>query len=327
MDKERDTYFDLLRGIAIIMVVGIHTYGDGLLHFNLIIRQLLNCAVPIFLAISGYFIGLKSFEEKGSYSRFLKKQITRVYFPMLFWSIPWVLLSIKAGSDLWQTLLTAFFGGVSIFYFITLIIQYYVLTPVIQKVNISNRGGYSVILTIVGISLFDYLQRIQGVKLSLLEAASPFIVWMVFYVMGTLKAQKLDMPITFRRPLIGVALGIVLSCIHILWFYHYYGCVVPGIKLSSHIYTYFVVLWLFSDDARKLYNKVKVSKTVKWIEEVGTLSFFIYLNHCLFIFAISVLHVPHIWFLRWPLCILLSYMFAKICYRKCPNAIKKYVGL
>lgn len=141
MDKERDTYFDLLRGIAIIMVVGIHTYGDGLLHFNLIIRQLLNCAVPIFLAISGYFIGLKSFEEKGSYSRFLKKQITRVYFPMLFWSIPWVLLSIKAGSDLWQTLLTAFFGGVSIFYFITLIIQYYVLTPVIQKVNISNRGG------------------------------------------------------------------------------------------------------------------------------------------------------------------------------------------
>lgn len=179
----------------------------------------------------------------------------------------------------------------------------------------------------MGISLFDYLQRIQGIKLSLLEAASPFIVWMVFYVMGTLKAQKLDMPITIRCPLIGVALGIVLSCIHILWFYHYYGCVVPGIKLSSHIYTYFVVLWLFSDDARILYNKVKVSKTVKWIEEVGTLSFFIYLNHCLFIFAISVLHVPHIWFLRWPLCILFSYMFAKICYKLCPITIKKYVGL
>ena len=141
MTKQRDTYFDFLRGIAIIMVIGIHTYVDGLMHFNLFLRQFLNCAVPIFLAISGYFIGRKSFEEKGSYTQFLGKQIPRVYLPMLFWSIPWVLLSIKAGNNPWLTVLKVFAGEMSIFYFIILIMQYYILTPIIQKFNIRIGGG------------------------------------------------------------------------------------------------------------------------------------------------------------------------------------------
>ena len=111
------------------------------MHFNLFLRQFINCAVPIFLAISGYFIGRKSFEEKGSYIQFLGKQIPRVYLPMLFWSIPWGLLSIKAGNNPWLTVLKAFAGEMSIFYFIILIMQYYILTPIIQKVNIRIGGG------------------------------------------------------------------------------------------------------------------------------------------------------------------------------------------
>ena len=142
MTKQRDTYFDFLRGIAIIMVIGIHTYVDGLMHFNLFLRQFLNCAVPIFLAISGNFIGRKSFEEKGSYTQFLGKQIPRVYLPMLFWSIPWVMLSIKGGNAPLITVLKAFAGEMSIFYFIILIMQFYILTPVIQKANIRIGGVF-----------------------------------------------------------------------------------------------------------------------------------------------------------------------------------------
>ena len=142
MIKQRDTYYDFLRGVAIIMVIGIHTYTDGLMHLNLFLRQFLNCAVPIFLAISGYFIGKKSFDEKGSYTKFLGKQIPRVYLPMLFWSIPWVILSIKGGNDPWLSMLKAFVGEMSIFYFIILIMQYYLLTPVIQKVNMRLGGVF-----------------------------------------------------------------------------------------------------------------------------------------------------------------------------------------
>ena len=58
LPRNRDTYFDVLRGLAIIQVIGIHAYGGG----NLELREILNMAVPLFLAISGYFIGKKSLE-------------------------------------------------------------------------------------------------------------------------------------------------------------------------------------------------------------------------------------------------------------------------
>lgn len=138
--QQRDTYFDFLRGIAIIMVIGIHTYTDGLMHFNLFLRQFLNCAVPIFLAISGYFIGHKSFAEQGSYVKFLKRQVPRVYIPMLLWSIPWMLLAIRGGESPIVSIIRTFVGDMSIFYFIILIIQYYALAPLIQRENRKSGG-------------------------------------------------------------------------------------------------------------------------------------------------------------------------------------------
>ena len=41
-----NTYFDFLRGLAIMMVVGIHTYTLG--EDSTVVRQLLNTAVPLF---------------------------------------------------------------------------------------------------------------------------------------------------------------------------------------------------------------------------------------------------------------------------------------
>ena len=67
----RLNYYDFLRGIAILMVVAIHT-GPAY-HFEsmqgvlvVMVRQVLNCAVPIFFAISGYFLAMKKLETKIS---------------------------------------------------------------------------------------------------------------------------------------------------------------------------------------------------------------------------------------------------------------------
>ena len=80
------TYFDFLRGIAILMVVGIHTFpGASWDNPNdvlpIAIRQILNCAVPIFLALSAYFIANKKFDTSKDVFPFWKKQIPKVYIP------------------------------------------------------------------------------------------------------------------------------------------------------------------------------------------------------------------------------------------------------
>lgn len=174
--------------------------------------------------------------------------------------------------------------------------------------------------------MFDYTQRILGMKLTLVEAASPFPVWMVFYVMGVLKAQNIKFPFQTIRPWIGAAIGITLCVVHIAWIYTQYGSIVHGIKLSSQIYTYFVIMWLFSDNARSFYNKIRYSKIADWIVETGRLSFFIYLTHCLIIFTFSIIHIPYLWSVRWPLCIILSYIVAKVCDKQCNRFVKKYIG-
>lgn len=327
-DKQRDFYYDFLRGIAIMMVIGIHTYTDGFMHFNLFLRQFLNCAVPIFLAISGYFIGRKNFEN-GSYGIFLQKQIPRVYIPMLIWSIPWLLLSLHQGELLSKSLVRVFVGdmSISIFYFIILIMQYYILTPFIQRANTQFGGGkYAVMITLIGITLFDYLLRIKSINVPLVGSAGLFPVWLIFYVMGVLKAQKINLPFLCKRPLTWAIFAILLCCLQIGIMYKLNGGVVHGIKLSAHIYSFFVVMWLFTKQARSCYSKIQNTKVVHHVIVVGKLSFFIYLTHCLFLYALNYIQFPNAWSLRWVTCLCLSYGMAMVFDKVCPQKMKKYFG-
>ena len=135
---QRNLYFDALRGIAIMMVVAIHTFyacefESWLSICAISMREIFNMAVPMFLAISGFFIGRVVFEDKRQVFVFWKKQIPKVYIPVLFWSIPYFALAILEGQSILENVLLLFFCGYSIYYFIALIVQCYLLLPVIQK--------------------------------------------------------------------------------------------------------------------------------------------------------------------------------------------------
>jgi len=143
---ERNQYYDFLKGMAIIMVVCIHTFaGAGFTSshelFNTCVRQILNCAVPIFIACSGFFLANKTLSNKETIKCFYKKQISRVYIPCLLWSIPWFLLNLLTGHSVLKETINLFFCGYSVYYFVILMIQYYLLLPWIQKINRKLGGG------------------------------------------------------------------------------------------------------------------------------------------------------------------------------------------
>lgn len=133
--SKRISYFDSLRGIAIILVIIIHTYTasnfqDYQSIFNIIVREFCNLAVPLFLFISGFFVGQKPFKDRSNYLMFLKKQLPRVYIPCLIWSLPifiyWVFTGKPLVSSLCRVVICSAYGP---YYFIALIIQMYILTP------------------------------------------------------------------------------------------------------------------------------------------------------------------------------------------------------
>lgn len=136
MEIKRNVYFDFLRGIAIIMVVFIHCFPtDTFSNYQLFFRQILNTAVPLFLACSAFFIGKKHIDNRKKYVVFIQKQIPKIYIPMLFWSLPEFVWMIYSGKPILEAFLFFVCGGLSIYYFVFLIVQYYLITPAFNKLH------------------------------------------------------------------------------------------------------------------------------------------------------------------------------------------------
>lgn len=294
--NERDWYFDFLRGIAIAMVVAIHTYAavdeiDGIV----LIRQMLNCAVPLFLAISGYFIGKKDLSSLEKYKAFLKKQIPRVYVPMLLWSILFLLIDFKH-SGFHLGMLTVFVGGCSVFYFIILVIEFYILTPLIQRTSRPKSLIISSLITLGGIILFVYLMHVKRYNIPMYLNGTPFILWLVFYVLGV----KFHNGISFRWWFLPIAFFFLLCSLGETYFYSAIGKVAHGIKISSHFYSAFVILIVLSKGFRenfvRMFENVKIICVISWL---GRQSFFVYLSHMLVIPIASKICGGAIWPTKW----------------------------
>ena len=164
--KQHITYFDFLRGVAILMVLGIHTYVDGDFTsldgtLKILFRQILNCAVPVFLALSAFFLGRKTFENRDSVLFFWKKQIPKVYIPCMVWSLPLLVILILEGGNILELICKMIVCGLSVYYFIALIIQYYLLLPFLQK-HLKRNLIVAIISSVIAVfncNLFALYQR------------------------------------------------------------------------------------------------------------------------------------------------------------------------
>lgn len=91
---KRIDYFDMLRGVAIIFVLICHSYSGDPLNGSfkeelyLVVRQIVTCAVPIFLAESGFFLANKHFSNRIEFFNFWSMHSFRIWLPMVVWSIP-----------------------------------------------------------------------------------------------------------------------------------------------------------------------------------------------------------------------------------------------
>ena len=158
-EKARIPYFDFLRGIAILLVVSIHTFGlfpvtDNLWgEIKLLLSQVIQCAVPLFLAISGFFLAKK----QAKYTTLLKRQIPRVYIPVLIWSLPFYIKALNGGYNSFTATVICLACGFSIYYFVAVIMQLYILSHVLYKFN--KLGGCNFFLS-------DYSDRriVRGLR-------------------------------------------------------------------------------------------------------------------------------------------------------------------
>lgn len=335
--QQRVEYFDFLRGVAILMVVAIHCFGVSLSYEDLseaeiLIRNLMNVAVPIFLAVSGFFCAKKKFCCKTDYYSFLKKQILRVYLPVLFCSLPLLIVALKIKGIAFSSFLIYFSCGFSVYYFIALIIQLYFLLPFIEKVY--NRSlrlfkvlcAFSVFLNVACWSIYLYV--VSPVKsLPLLVYAGGFWMWCSFFLLGFLWGKEKER----KQPV--VIWGIVTFIGLILCYLESLNLNLPGAlngfgqKGSAIFFSCCLLFVLFSSKAELFFEKNKI---VSFVAVLGRYSFGIYLIHCYLIGFIGKrigLNGDLKWFCLTIIVILASFFVLFIVKKLFPKATRILLGV
>ena len=322
---KRNTYFDFLRGLAIMMVVGIHTYTLG--KDSTVVRQLLNTAVPLFIAISGYCLSQKRMENKDDYLFFLKKQFPKVYLPVLVWSLPLYAIALYSGSSIIKQTILLLSCGLSIYYFVAFIMQCYVVLPVINNYISGNKRRVVIVSCLISFAWIAgvmYMNTIQGKGIPLILYAGPLPCWLMFFVLGVMIGHKPERNYSIILPMVIAVLGFILSVIETDYLLDHYGKGV-GIKPSSFIYSAGMIFLMFSNKVENLIRRTgAIYRFIIWI---GSLSFGIYLVHCYFIsFFVKRLPIDS-WLLQWSLALFLTVVFILILRKLLPTKYHKYLGI
>lgn len=148
MQKQYVKAIDALRTISILAVLLIHTTTrtietthNDLNNFpwTLFLNQIARFAVPLFILISGFVLEL-NYDYHANYRSYIKKRVSRIFIPYLFWSLIYYYFVYANNHDsLAKVILT---GDASYqLYFIPTLAIFYFIFPLLHKFYkyISNK--------------------------------------------------------------------------------------------------------------------------------------------------------------------------------------------
>lgn len=256
--SNRFAEFDLIRALAIVSVVITHAgflaFGDRRILFVSIDTLQLFC-VPAFLILSGFFFTNK-LENQNNPTLILKKRLSKIIPPYLFWSVALYILNNLGDLkkfDLITLIRDILTGSVMPpYYFIVVIIQCYFWWWLLVKLNFLEPRkflGLGLTIQIIFTILF-YLTALKYISLPLLLMERWIFSWILPFSTGLFLGSSYNriQPILERRkmPILGAT---ILFFIASIWEYYLISEVNSDgwflrsfFKLSSQAYAIFFVL-------------------------------------------------------------------------------------
>lgn len=266
----KDANIQLLRALAIIAVVFIHTCPPGM--EQVIFRPFINFAVPLFLFLSGYLTTPRTDE----WLSFYKKRVLRVLIPYIAWTILYTLPSETAFPYIYNFLTSK---ACYTLYFILVYIQLTLLTPLIFKLLKSSYSMAGWFITPIFLLVFKYPALLTDFeypsKVNLLLSCACFYHFIYYYLGLALRNSEIKPRIKLRNITICLIIAILLQMGEGYYLYtkNITNCG-TAIKLSS-MATNMCFLALFYDYLTR--NRSHPIKNI--FITLGNLSFGIYLIH------------------------------------------------
>lgn len=180
----------ILRGIAIIAVVCIHSAPAGLPQVYL--RPFLNFCVGVFLFLSGML--------SDSNRWHVKKRITKILIPYIFWTFIYSLFNSYRSLPLFpqnflKSLITA--SSAPVMYYVFVYIQLTLLIPAIDKLARSKFSLLGFLISPLEILIMKTIPALSGYEFnglitSVIDVSC--IGWFIFFYLGYILGNEIIIP-------------------------------------------------------------------------------------------------------------------------------------
>lgn len=298
MKKNKDVSIQLIRVIAMLMIIFDHILAYINIPLKSLILQLMNSGVFIFLFISGYLYGKKTISNWG---KWFVGRVSRICIPM--WSfmiidfcveyVIWKIFNVKyifIYMFNMQGILGVTIGGAAL-WFLTLLMICYILTPVLQQIRESEKViyvKYGIIVLIVLQIVFAYITS-KGMTSG--HSISWCILAVGIYCLGYFKGERLLPHKIENQILIKTMIVTCLSVIIVILAKKF----LDGKIIYDKIIIYYglIVIDYFLCLILKLLGQIiKNIKMVCVINHFDKLSYYVYIVHALVIVAITINCIP-----------------------------------
>ncbi len=183
----KSNFFQNLRGYLIFLVILIHaTHMSNVVYENkilIIYRTLANVAVPVFIFLSGYFYNREKYHKNKK--EYLSNKLIRLIKPLLLWNVVYFIINYK---NLNLIDFFTFKSGAHLYYILVLI-QLIIITPVIIKLK-DNKKMLYIMLLITPIYLAIY--RILWIAFNYVIPYHEFFFfgWSTYYILGIIYREN-----------------------------------------------------------------------------------------------------------------------------------------
>ncbi|WP_459667127.1 acyltransferase family protein [Novosphingobium sp. 11B] len=290
--RPRQGYWDAWKGIAIIAVIIIHacainslSLGGAETKLTVLVRQFVNFAVPMFLAISGLMAGLSKKPKNFDY---ILHRMLGLWPAYLLWTLIYILAFSRSHLlDPKSLILDVFAGaGIGIGYFVIVLSQMIVLTPLICKIRSLMMHAIIIFLFTAMGRVLTYYAVLGPYPVGSPFNGLPFFMWYPFYHLAFLIGSRVDLAVRRMKLLtistIFIVVGLIASIIEGLELLPVdIGLASSQLKLTSTFFSLAVFLW--STLAFAILSK----KTPKWLSWIGRNSYIIYLTHLIPLRAVA----------------------------------------
>ncbi|RJQ17496.1 MAG: acyltransferase [Nitrospiraceae bacterium] len=334
--KEQLREFNYLRTIATISIIGIHAsgpwrYTDALDKYGFIWNETMRYAIPLFLIISGFLLFNGNNKDGFSYLEYYRKRFSRIVVPYILWTIFYFVYDNKNNlMELWEfkvrsivRLIRMLCVGYGHLYFIVIILQMYILFPVLIKLI---RRYPKAVLSAAFLMTF-YLQTAEYLNLYQIEIfwmfdhrfyQNMFPTWIFYFAFGMYASANIP-TITKIASNYRIELFIIwiTSLIILLLDSEFSRAFTTSIKPTVLLYAITSFLFFYSIS---ISFHVITNPAGKFADWVSSQSYIIYLSHLFFIREIrmltnndnwnSLLGMTALFFLTLISCLLFAYIIS-----------------